>query len=78
MIWGSGIDWVPQSYIIDSQSIDFLKTNEMKSIHEKLNAVFNESSWSGVRGPLTTQLLQQAGVKKRSCRQRRSGVFTAE
>ncbi|GGP09215.1 polysaccharide pyruvyl transferase family protein [Oceanobacillus neutriphilus] len=64
MIWGSGIDWVPKSYLIDRQGIDFIKTNELKSIHEKLNAVFNESSWSGVRGPLTKQLLQQAGVKK--------------
>lgn len=64
MIWGSGIDWVPKSYLTDGQNIDFLKTNGWKSFHEKLNTVFRESSWSGVRGPLTKQLLEQAGVKK--------------
>ncbi|WP_368654246.1 polysaccharide pyruvyl transferase family protein [Ornithinibacillus sp. 4-3] len=60
MIWGSGIDWVPKSYISDAK-IDFLKTTE--SFRKKLNTVFDQSVWSGVRGPLSQQVLQQVGVK---------------
>ncbi|MFD1065860.1 polysaccharide pyruvyl transferase family protein [Oceanobacillus locisalsi] len=63
MIWGSGIDWVPKSYLTDNSNIDFL-TNQTKLFREKLNTVFHESVWTGVRGPLTKQLLNQAGVKK--------------
>ncbi|WP_040982415.1 polysaccharide pyruvyl transferase family protein [Oceanobacillus jeddahense] len=63
MIWGSGIDWVPKSYVSNNLNIQFL-TNTSKLFQEKLNTVFHESVWSGVRGPLTKQLLEQAGVKK--------------
>lgn len=63
IIWGSGIDWVPKTYLADDQKIDFFKASESKALRNKLQTVFQKSVWIGVRGPLTKQLLQQAGVQ---------------
>jgi len=63
MIWGSGIDWIPKS------SLELLEKNKEIPLfisdeeRKKLQRVFEESVWSGVRGPLTLKLLDQVGVK---------------
>ncbi|WP_066186831.1 polysaccharide pyruvyl transferase family protein [Gracilibacillus timonensis] len=59
MIWGSGIDWVPQSYIALDAPITWQASKELK---QKTSTVFKESVWTGVRGPLTHQVLQQCGI----------------
>ncbi|WP_152657819.1 polysaccharide pyruvyl transferase family protein [Oceanobacillus sp. CFH 90083] len=62
MIWGSGIDWVPKDYLSDRQNINVITANMTDTFHKNLNTVFHECVWSGVRGPLTKQFLQDAGV----------------
>lgn len=62
MIWGSGIDWAPKSFITlldENKEVPLSLTEDEK---EKLNIVFRESVFSGVRGPLSEKLLKQAGV----------------
>lgn len=62
MIWGSGTDWVPQKYLLPLQNNKELKLTVNTQLIEKLNAVLAESVWTGVRGPLTIQLLKNLGV----------------
>lgn len=62
MIWGSGIDWVPKEYLSNRQNTALITSNLTDTFYKKLNMVFHKSVWSGVRGPLTKQLLQDAGV----------------
>lgn len=63
MIWGSGIDWAPKS------SIQLLEQDEeiplMLPPHflKRIQSVFRQSVWTGVRGPLTQKILEQAGVQ---------------
>ncbi|GAB2541020.1 polysaccharide pyruvyl transferase family protein [Gracilibacillus alcaliphilus] len=59
MIWGSGIDWVPKSYIALDSLISWQVSPDIK---QKAQTVFKESVWTGVRGPLTQQLLQHCGM----------------
>ncbi|KGR76858.1 polysaccharide pyruvyl transferase family protein [Ureibacillus sinduriensis] len=63
MIWGSGIDWAPKSFIelLDNNvKIPLSISDDLKT---KMITVFNKSVWSGVRGPLTLKLLEQYGVQ---------------
>jgi len=62
MIWGSGTDWVPQKYLLDLQKEKELNLALNENLVEKLNEVLAESVWTGVRGPLTIQLLKNLGV----------------
>lgn len=62
MIWGSGTDWVPQKYLLQLQNKKELNLAVNKNLIEKLNEVLAESVWTGVRGPLTIQLLKNIGV----------------
>lgn len=62
MIWGSGTDWVPQRYLLQLQNNKELNLAVNKNLIEKLNEVLAESVWTGVRGPLTIQLLKNLGV----------------
>ncbi|MCJ7841931.1 polysaccharide pyruvyl transferase family protein [Lederbergia sp. NSJ-179] len=59
MIWGSGIDWAPKSYIAPDAPISWQASPEIK---QKAQTVFAESVWTGVRGPLTQQILQHCGI----------------
>jgi polysaccharide pyruvyl transferase WcaK-like protein len=62
MIWGSGTDWVPQKYLLDLQNKKELNLTVNENLITKLNEVLAESVWTGVRGPLTLQLLKNLGV----------------
>ncbi len=63
MIWGSGIDWAPKSFIelLDTNvSIPLSVSNNLVT---KIISVFKESVWTGVRGPLTLKLLEHHGAQ---------------
>ncbi len=62
MIWGSGTDWVPQKYLLQLQNKKELNLAVNKNLIEMLNEVLAESVWTGVRGPLTIQLLKNLGA----------------
>lgn len=65
MIWGSGIDWAPKAYIErfeKNMEIPISATNDFK---RKVKEVFEESVWSGVRGPFTFELLRRYGVSEK-------------
>lgn len=64
MIWCSGMDWIPKSYITHLESGRKLPLTQSTRLQSKLVDVFEESIWAGVRGPLTFSLLQQFGVEK--------------
>ncbi|GIN74509.1 hypothetical protein J14TS2_49840 [Bacillus sp. J14TS2] len=59
MIWGSGIDWAPKSYIAPDAPISWHASPELK---QKAQTVFKESVWTGVRGPFTQQILRHCGI----------------
>jgi polysaccharide pyruvyl transferase WcaK-like protein len=64
MIWGSGIDWVSKEHLqhlINKNTLALSETDEDKL---RVKRVFEESVWSGVRGPLTHELLKNYGVEK--------------
>lgn len=62
MIWGSGTDWVPQKYLLQLQNKKELNLTVNRNLIDKLNVILAESVWTGVRGPLTIQLLKSLGV----------------
>ena len=68
MIWGSGIDWVPQKYLLDLQNKKELDLKLDEDIKAKMNEVLAESVWTGVRGPLTLELLKNLGAEVKNIR----------
>lgn len=62
MIWGTGIDWLPKSAIARLNNNERMHFPVAKDLQEKMERVFQESGWSGVRGPLTLKVLEQYGV----------------
>lgn len=63
MIWGSGIDWAPKSFIEQLDRNEQVPVAIPEHLKTRLNTVFEKSVWSGVRGPLTQKILEQSGVK---------------
>ncbi|WP_010268042.1 polysaccharide pyruvyl transferase family protein [Paenibacillus senegalensis] len=63
MIWGSGIDWVPRSYIPALANNDELFLPVSAGWKDKVREVFKACAWAGVRGPYTLSLLERLGVK---------------
>lgn len=63
MIWGTGIDWVPKSYIQQLENHEEIPLVVSDDFKLKTREVFEESAWVGVRGPLTSKVLQNFGVK---------------
>lgn len=64
MIWGTGIDWAPKSYIEKIKKNEELPLTISLSYKEKVSTVFEKSIWAGVRGPLTKKILQLYGVEE--------------
>ncbi|NMA90011.1 MAG: polysaccharide pyruvyl transferase family protein [Amphibacillus sp.] len=64
MIWGSGIDWGPKALIEQLESSGNIPLALNENLKAKIKAVFEESVWTGVRGPLTLALLKAHGVDK--------------
>ncbi|RDW19348.1 polysaccharide pyruvyl transferase family protein [Oceanobacillus chungangensis] len=62
MIWGSGIDWVPKSYINHLKNDMDMQFPISDTLRLKMKEVFEKSVWAGVRGPLTLKLLKSLGV----------------
>lgn len=63
MIWGTGIDWVPKKYIERLNRNIKIPLSISPNLQKKIEKVFRESVWSGVRGPLTLRMLEQYGIK---------------
>lgn len=63
MIWGSGIDWVPKSFIEQLENDIEIPLYVSDKLKQKIKTVFEESVWSGIRGPLTLKILEQYGVQ---------------
>lgn len=63
MIWGTGIDWVPKDFIDKLNGNEKIPVSISPNLQEKIERVFRESVWSGVRGPLTLKMLEQYGIK---------------
>lgn len=63
MMWGTGIDWLPKSYIQQLESSEKIPLDSTDFWKSKVQKVFHESVWAGVRGPLTFKILEQYGVK---------------
>lgn len=64
MIWGTGIDWAPKEYIKLLDENKEIPLSISPSFQTKVEKVFNESVWSGIRGPLTFKILEHYGAKK--------------
>lgn len=62
MIWGTGIDSLPYDAIYPLQNKRTYDLNMKHNFIEKVQFVFKNAAWTGVRGPLTYQLFQNVGV----------------
>lgn len=63
MIWGTGIDWVPKSFIEPIEENQKIPLNLTPEIKQQIDVVFHQSVWTGVRGPLTQKIIEQYGVE---------------
>ena len=63
MIWGTGIDWLAKELIDQLENNIKIPLSGSDKLKEKIQIVFKESVWSGVRGPLALKLLEQYGVE---------------
>lgn len=64
MIWGTGIDWVPKSLIEPLENNEKIPVHTSPELKRMIDSVFEESVWSGVRGPLTQKILKLYGIEK--------------
>lgn len=63
VIWGTGIDWAPKTFIERIEKNQKLPLTLPPSLKEKVSTVFKESAWAGVRGPLTKKILEYYDVE---------------
>lgn len=63
MIWGTGIDWAPKSYIKLLTEKEDLPLTIPETLKSNIISVFKDSVWAGIRGPLTLNILEQYGVQ---------------